>query len=816
MRGFTQDLRYALRGLLKAPGFTTVVVLTLALGIGATTAMFSVVNGILLRPLPFPEQDRLIELVHEAPGVGISRILASPAVYFGYRDHSRTFEAVGLWDWDSSPVTVTGSGDPESVRSVEVTHEVLAILGVTPMMGRGFDQTDDLPGSAPTAIISHVYWMRHFSGRNPLERALVVDGVSRQVIGVLPESFRFFDYAADIFYPLQPVRAEAGFPSGDGRGIARLKPNVTLSEANADVARMIPILNEEFGRPGVLERTRFGPKLSWLKDTVVGDLRDTLWILMGTIGLLLLTACANVANLVIVRTQARRPELAVRTALGAAWTAIARFVFAENAILGLAGGAAGGAVAHFSLPFLLLLGADYLPSIMTVKIDLTVLLAALAISVLATIVIAFIPIFRFARPQPQLRDALHRSGRAITEGQEGNRLRHMLLVAQVSLTLILLIGSGLMIRTFVTLRQVDPGFRDPATVQTFQLTIPTADAPDAERAERTLRMQHAIVEAIAAVPGVRSAAFSSSNDGLPLDGDGRTSVIFVEGKVTDDRLPPPKEIQAVSPHFFETLQTPVIAGRTFDWSDVHQRRRVVLVSENLARAEWGAAGAALGKRISVNRTGPWSDVIGVVKDVHHNGLGQPAPETVIFPAFTRNAVASFVIRSDRVGTIGFLNDLRRAVWSVNGNLSLASIQTMGDLYQRSMARTSLTLQLLAITAGIALMLGLIGVYGVVSYAISQRRREIGIRVALGAAHGKVRRMFVRQALVLVGMGVAIGLVAALGLTRLMESELFGVGPLDPLSYVSVSLMLILTAMIASDLPARRAARVDPLVALRYE
>jgi predicted permease len=500
-------------------------------------------------------------------------------------------------------VTVTGSGEPESVRSLEVTHEVLTILGATPILGRGFTQSDDLPGSAPSAIISYGYWQRHFGGAHPLERTLVVDGVPRQVIGVLPEWFRFFDYPAEIFHPLQPVRADAGFPSGDGRGIARLKPGVTLSEANADVARMIPIINEEFGRPGpAFDRTRFGPKLRWLKDMVVGDLGDTLWLLMGTIGLLLLIACANVANLLLVRTQTRRPELAIRTALGAGWAAIARVVFTEGAIVGLAGGVAGVAVAYVSLPLLLSLGAADLPHVMRVRIDPTVLLAALGISGLSTLLFVLIPIMRFAAPQPQLADALHGRGRAITDGREGNRTRHVLVVAQVALALVLLIGSGLMIRTFVTLRQVDPGFGDPASVQTFQLTIPTADAPAAERAggpnaEQTIRMQHAILERIGAVPGVRSAAFSSSNDGLPLDGDGRTIGIFVEGRVADGNLPPPKEMQAVSPGFFETLQTPVIAGRTFDWSDVYQSRRVALVSENLARAEWGSAGAAPGKRI---------------------------------------------------------------------------------------------------------------------------------------------------------------------------------------------------------------------------
>jgi putative ABC transport system permease protein len=816
---FVRDLRYGGRALLRAPGFTIVVTLTLALGIGATTAMFSVVNGVLLRPLPYPEQDRLIELVHEAPGLGIARLFASPAIYFTYRDHSRTFESVGLWDWDSSPVTVSGSGEPEAVPSVEVTHEVLAILGANPIAGRGFSDADDLPGSAPTAIISYGYWRRHFSGADPLGRTLVVDGVARQVIGVLPQSFRFFDYPADIFYPLQPVRSAASFPSFDGRGIARVKKGVTLREADADVARMIPILTAEFGRPGArFEHAKFGAKLRWLKDSVVGDLGDTLWLLMGTIALLLLIACANVANLVLVRTQARRAEMAIRTALGGSWAAIARVVFTESAILGLAGGAAGLAVAYFSLPLLLSLGAADLPQIMTVTIDPAVLLVTLVTSVLATLLFALIPVFHLASPTLRLTGALHGGGRSITEGLEGNRARHLLVIAQVALALVLLVGSGLMIRTFQMLRQVDPGFRDPGNVQTFQLTIPTADVRDAGQAGvpgsgQTLRIQHAILDRLAAVAGVDSAGFSAFNDGLPLDGDGRAGAIFVEGRTTVDGVASPREFQFVSPHFFETLLTPVLAGRTFDWNDVDQNRPVVLVSENLARAEWGSASGALGKRIATRRSGPWLEVVGVVKDVHHNGLSQPAPETAIFPAVASDT-ASFVIRSTRVGTTGFLEDLRKAVWSVKGNLSLAGVRTLGDLYQGSMARTSMTLQLLAITGTIALLLGLIGIYGVVSYAISQRRREIGIRLALGAAQGQVRWMFVRHALVLVGTGVAIGLGAAVGLTRLMESQLFGVSPLDPLTHLAVALVLLAAAGLASYLSAQRASALDPVQVLK--
>lgn len=813
-----RDLRHGGRALLRAPGFTIVATLTLALGVGATAAMFSVVNGILLRPLPYPAQDRLIELVHEAPGAGIDELLASPAVYFGYREHSETFESVGLWDWDRSPVTVTGAGEPESVQSVEVTHEVLRILGATPILGRGFVDADDLPGSAPTAVISYGYWQRRFGGADPLGKTLVVNGVPRHVIGVLPQWFRFFDYPADIFYPRQPVRSHASFPAGDGRGLARLKPGVTLSEANADVARMIRILDEEYPG-GSAEQFQLRPKLRWLKESVVGNLGATLWLLMGTIGVLLLIACANVSNLMLVRTQTRRPELAIRTALGAGWAAVARVVLAESATLGLTGGVAGVAVAYFSLPLLLSLGTDDLPHIMTVTIDPIVLLVALGASMLATLMFALLPVFHFAGPKLQVADELRGGARSITEGREGNRARHLLVVVQVALALVLLVGSGLMIRTFVTLRQVDPGFRDPAQVQTFQLTIPTAVVPDAERAgahdpDRTIRMQHEILDQVAAVAGVDSAGFASSNDGLPLDGDGRTASITVEDRTRAEDASPLKEVQAVSPGFFETLRTPMIAGRTFDWTDVHQRRHVVLVSENLARAEWGSAGAALGKRLRTSRTGPWSEVLGVVKDVHHDGVSQPPPETVIFPAFARNTVASFVIRSERVGTMGLLEELRKAVWSVNGNLSLANVQTMGDLYERSMARTSMTLQLLAITGTIALVLGLVGIYGIVGYAVSQRQREIGIRLALGAGQGEVRRMFVRHALVLVGIGVAIGLGAAVGLTQLMESQLFGVRPLDPLTHVAMALLLGVAAGLASYLSAHRASALDPVEVLK--
>jgi predicted permease len=816
-----RDLRYGGRALLRTPGFSVVAALTLALGIGATTAMFSVVNGVLLRPLPYPDGDRLIEVVHEAPGIGIRQLFASPAIYFSYRDHSRVFESIGLWDWDSSPVTVGGRGDPEAIQSLEVTHEVLGILGAAPILGRSFGRTDDVPGSAPTVVISHGYWQRRFGGASPLGEQLIVDGVARQVIGVLPQSFRFFDYPADVFYPLQLDRSTAAFPSFDGRAIARVKTGVTLDQANADVVRIIPILRREFDRSGRgFENAQFGPKLRWLKDTVVGDRGDTLWLLMGTIGLLLVIASANVANLVLVRTEARRPELAVRTALGAGRSAIARVLLTESAILGLTGGVAGVMVAHFSLPLLLSLGSADLPGLMTVRIDGTVLVVALGTSVLATLLFALIPVVRLSARALRLTASLHAGGRSIAGGREGTRARNTLVVSQVALALLLLVGSGLMIRTFYMLRQVDPGFRDPDDVVTFQLTIPLPATIDPNQAggrpgREQLQMRHAILERLAAVPGVRQAGFSSFNDGLPLDGDGRSAGIAVEGRTRSDNASAVQEIQFVTPGFFETLRTPVIAGRTFEWNDIYQNRPVVLVSNGLARTEWGSAAAALGKRVRFRSTDPWSDVVGVVGDVHHNGLSQAAPDVVALPAVA-STTASIVIRSERVGTAGFLEDLRQAIWSIDSGLSMASVQTLGDMYQRSLARTSMTLQLLAITGTMALLLGLIGIYGVVNCAVSERRREIGIRLALGAVPGEVRRMFVRRALVLVAVGSAIGLGAAAGLTRLMASQLFGVSPLDPPTHLAVALLLVASAALASYLAARRASALDPVEVLKGE
>lgn len=815
-----RDLRFAWRGLQRAPGFAAVATLTLALGIGATTAMFSVVYSVLIRPLPYGDQDRLVEIVHELPALGIDQFHGSSAIYFGYRDHSRTFEAIGHWDWDNSPVTVSGHGEPESVSSLEITHEVLGILGATPVVGRGFTAADDRPGAAPTVVLSHPYAQRRFGGANPVGRTLVVGGVAREVIGVLPQGFRFFDYDAHVYSPLQHVRAEARFPEGDGRAVARLKPGVSLAQANADVARMIPLLWEEFGDAGDGQRLEVRPRLRWLKDSVVGDLGETLWLLMGTIALLLLIACANVANLMLVRTQARQSELVLRSALGASRTAIARVVLTETALLGLLGGIAGVLLAYVSLPLLVGLGADDLPQIMTVRVDPVVLVASAVLAVLATTVAAGVPLVQFSLARTPHADVL-RGSRSASEAPGSLRTRQLLVVAQVATALVLLIGSALMIRTFYELRRVHPGFRAPEMVQTFQLTIPAGGSLEGEAGaanwQRLLNAQRAVLDRLAAVPGVESVGFASGNDGLPLDGDGRqiSMVPHVDGVPAADGVARLWEVQNVSPGLLETLQTRVVAGRSLAWDDVSAGRPVMLVSERLARREWGSPAAALGRRVSGGPAEEGAEIIGVVEDVHHDGLDQPAPYTVVYPPRPRDTV-SFAVRSRRAGRADFLTDLRRAVWAVNGELALARPQTLGDMYRHAMGRTSMTLLLLAIIGGLAMLLGLIGVYGVVGYAVSRRRREIGIRLALGARRAEVSRMFVRHALVLVGCGVLLGLAGSAGLTRLIASQLFGVSPADLPTHAGVAGGLLAAAALASYLAASRGAALDPSEVLKGE
>jgi predicted permease len=556
-----------------------------------------------------------------------------------------------------------------------------------------------------------------------------------------------------------------------------------------------------------------------LKQEVIGNVGELLWVVMGTIGLVMLIACANVANLMLVRVEARQQELAVRAALGAGWTRIVRGLLVESVMLGLMGGIIGVGLTYAGVRFLVTSGPANLPRLDEISIDARTLGFTLVLSVLSGLLFGLIPALKYAGPGTSL--ALRSAGRTISASRERHRARNLLVVGQVAMALVLLVSAGLMIRTFEALRTVEPGFTDARHLQLMRISIPDS----LQEPERVTRIQHEILDKLAATPGVKSAAFVSE---MPMEGfDSAWDEIFAEDKVySADSIAPLRLYKYVSPGFLQTAGTRLVAGREMTWSEVYALRPVVMISENLARGMWGTPSAAIGKHLREFSNTPWHEVIGVVQDVHEKGVQERAPETVYWPSLMSNLygpgpvgavrAVTFAIRSERAGTEAFLNEVRQAVWSVNSTLPVASVRTMQEVYGKSLARTSFTLVMLGIAGAMALTLGIIGIYGVISYTVSQRQREIGIRLALGAQGGDVLRMVLRQGAKLALAGVTIGVCAAFGLTQLMRNLLFGVSAYDPVTFAAVAVLLVLFALLACYIPARRAMLVDPIVALRYE
>jgi predicted permease len=728
--------------------------------------------------------------------------------------------------WSNDGVTVTGAGDPEQVPALDVTYGTLNALGVQPAMGRWFSQADDTPGAPDTVLLTYGYWQRRFGGSpNAVGRTLTVDATPHTIIGVMPQNFRFLNSRADLILPEQFDRGKVFLGNFSYQGIARLKPGVTLQQASTDVARMIAIWLKSWPPPpgyslALFQSARFAPKLQPLQQEVVGDIGATLWVLMGTIGLVLLIACANVANLLLVRAESRQQELAIRAALGAGWRRIAGEMLLESLTLGVLGGALGLALAYAALRMLITHGPAALPRLAEIGIDLLVLGFTLVVSLLAGFFFGLIPAIKYAGPQ--VASGLRGGGRTMSHGRERHRARNTLVVAQVGLALVLLIGSGLMIRTFQALRSVQPGFTDPEQVQLMRISIPDTQVKEPER---VMRMENDMLDKLAAIPGVSSVAYASA---APLEGiNDQKDLLYAQDKTySPGQIPPVRSFRYISPGFLKTDGTPLIAGRDFTWTDVYQKRRVAMVSENLAREWWGSPAAALGKQVRTGLAGDeWREIVGVVADVYDSGVDQKAPSFAYWPTMldhfelddvhvTRYGV--FVIRSNRAGTENFLAEARKAIWSVDASVPVFRVRTLKDVYDESMARTSFTLVLLAIAGAMALVLGVVGIYGVIAYAVTQRTREIGIRMALGAQPAGLQRMFVREGLQLAAVGAVLGLGAAAGLTRLMSSLLFKTAALDPATYAVVSAVLILAAALASYFPARRATAVDPVEALRTE
>jgi predicted permease len=816
-------LNQVFRRLGRAPMFTAVTLITLAIGVGANTAIFSVLDGVLLKPLPYPHADDLVGVWHTAPGLNIKELNASPSTYFIYRDQNRTFQDIGLYTGDS--VNVTGVAEPEQVRALLVTDGVLPILGVPPMLGRWFTRKDDLPGSPDTMLLTYGYWRRKF-GADPaiIGRRILVDGKAREVIGVLPPNFHFLGREdPPLIMPMKFDRNKTFLGNFSFQAVARLKPGANITEANADVARMLPIVDRSFPPPPgfsmkLFEQARIGPNVRPFKQDVIGDVGNTLWVLMATIGLVLLIACANVANLLLVRAEGRQQELAIRAALGASRSQISGELLFESLLLGLAGGSLGLALAYAAIKALIAMAPAGLPRLNEIGIDTTVLLFTFAVSLLAGLLFGCIPVFKYAGAR--LGTGLREGGRTLSQSRERHRARSTLVVVQVALALVLLVSSGLMIRTFRAMTQVQPGFVRAAEVQTLRISIPAAEVKDKEQ---VFRMQQELLRRIAAIPGVTSASLATK---IPMDDNSSYDPIFTEDRTyVEGQLPPIRRFHYISPGFFGTIGAPLIAGRDFNWADLENKTPAVLVSENLAREYWHDPASALGKRIRVASTTGWHQIIGVVANIRDDSVDKPAPSSVYWPILVKGLYSNevdvqrtvaFAIRTSRAGSESFLKEVRQAVWSLDANLPLAQVRTLDDYYRKSMARTSFTLVMLAVAGAMALLLGVVGIYGVIAYSVSQRTREIGIRVALGAQRQQLAGMFVRHGLLLTAAGVGCGLIGSIALTRLMSSLLFEVSRFDPVTYGAVAIGLVAAAALASYLPSRRAAAVDPIEALRAE
>src|SRR5258708_1321591 len=723
LRDLADDRRDGWGMLLKNPGFTAVAVLTLALGIGANTAIFSVIDGVLLEPLPYPHPEEPVAVWHTAPGLNIKDLNSSDSSYFIYREQSRTFQDIGLYRNDS--VNITGMGEPERVSALDVTDGVLPILGLRATLGRTFTRADDSRGGAKTVMLSFGFWQRKFGGdRSVIGKTITVNGELRQVIGVLPRDFHFGGRDIAMLLPLQLDRAYTFLGNFSYESVARLKPGVTLAQANADVARMLPIVQKSFPmpvglKPKTLEDARIGPNLRTLKQEVVGDMDKVLWVLMGGVGLVLLIACANVGNLLVVRAEGRQRELAIRAALGATKGRIAAGLLLESFLLALLGCALGLALAYGALRVLVATAPTGLPRINEIAIHGPAVLFTLVISLLVSLLFGGVPAFKYAAV-PQF-TALRERGRSMIESRHRHRARTALVVFQVALALVLLVSAGLMIRTFRALIDVDPGFVMPSDIQTFRVDIPYTQVKEPER---VVRIEEEILHKIAVVPGVSSVSLSMS---VPLDGNHTTRPAFEKDRTYSQGELPLHRFRFVAPGFFKTLATPLVAGRDLTWSDIYNRGPVAIVAERMAREYWRDPAGALGKQIRVSPKDDWREIVGVVGGVRDDGVDKEAPSSVYLPILTSkfdgndiDAIRSlpFCMPPSRASSPSLVEAAHTAVCPWSSDVPIADAHLLEYYYSKSMARTSFNLTMLGVDGGMALLLGVVCLYRAIAYSVS--------------------------------------------------------------------------------------------------
>lgn len=804
---FLNDLRFAFRLLLKNPGFTLVTVIALALGIGANTAIFSVVNAVLLRPLPYKNPERLVMVWEDATKTGHPRDTPTAANFIDWRNQNQVFE--GMAAINEENYNLTGAGEPERLDGLRVSASLFPLLGVEPRLGRVFTAAEDQPGSQRVVLLSYGLWQRRFGGDPGIAgKPITLNGQSYVVVGVMPAQFQFPTSDNQIWVPIAFSSEEAADRELHNlQVVARLKPGVTLAQAQAEMSTIATRLQQQYPETN----TDIGAVVTSLHEQLVGNIKPILLILLGTVGLVLLIACANVANLLLARAAVRQKEIAVRVALGARRLRLIRQFLTESIVLSMLGGVIGLVLAYTGLVLLRTFIPEDILQAREISMDLKVLGFTAIISVATGVIFGLAPALQAFRIKQS--ETLKEGGRDAATGGSGKRLRSVLVTAEVAISLVLLIGAGLLINSFLRLRNVDPGFRSDHLL-TMRIVMPLSKYLDRPR---RLAFYNDVLQRVQSLAGVRSAAITTN---LPLYHQGNEMAVRIQGR---PELPPAQQptvvIRIVSPGYFDTMTIPLLNGRKLSDQDIATTPRVAVISETMARTFWPNEDP-VGKRFGIGEieSGPrWFNIVGVVKDVRQMQLtADPKPQAYL----TYLQVGFFdsrdlVVKTD-VDPASMAATIRNAVWEIDKDQPVSNVQTMETILADSIAQQRFSMVLLAIFAGVALVLAAVGIYGVMSYSVAQRTREIGIRMALGAQTAAVLKLALGYGMKLVLIGIAIGLIGAFALTRLMSTLLFGVTATDPITFALISLLLICVAALASYIPARRATKVDPMIALRYE
>jgi predicted permease len=811
MQTLWQDLRYGFRTLARKPGFTIVAIIALALGIGANTAIFSVINSILLRPLAYKDPERLVTINHDYPKINL-RASVSAIGYTHYRDNAKSFESVAATTGGS--FNLTGGGDPEQLNGSPVTHNFFSALGAEPRLGRLFLPEEDQPGKNKVVVLSHGFWQRRFGGDPGIvNKNITLNDESYTVVGVMPPSFQFgreIGQVVDLWTPIAFTQEQLSYNRLTFENLfvfARLKPGVNVQQAQAELDAIAANLRREY-MPGA-DRSNWGLVTQSLSELVVGEIRRALWILMGIVGLVLLIACANVANLLLARAADRQKEMAIRTALGAGRWRVIRQLLTESALLALMGGALGLSLAWFGVNALVEVNQVQIPRANEIGLDWRVLAFTLGVSLLTGIIFGLVPALQASKAD--LHETLKEGGRT---GSSGARawVRNTLVALEMALALVVLVSAGLLIRSFWRLQQVNPGFA-PQNVLAMSLTLPATKYREPAQRDNFYKE---LLQKVRALPGVQAAGATSN---LPLSGNNSSGSFRIEGRETPQgQSLPHGDRWAATTDYFSTMKIPIIRGRFFDDRDTMESQPVAIIDVAMARKYWPDEDP-VGKRISFqsrdnNRI--WREIVGIVGHVKHRGLeGESRVQYYIPHSQAQNSFMSLVVRTN-ADPASLTGVVRGAISQLDKDLPVFRVRTMEQYVIDSTAQRRFAMTLVGIFAAVALALAGVGLYGVLSYSITQRSHEIGIRMALGAQVRDVLRLVIGQGMLLALAGVVLGSAAAFLLTRLMANLLFEVTPSDPLTFVTIVFLLTLVALLACFVPARRATKVDPIEALRYE